>query len=180
MHDLTYPKDSKQTALSPYTKAKNRNQNVRVIALKLCYNFAASTLQMVWRNPLQSALHLGRFQPVMLPKSPTKHLPNDCYTSSYSRALVNGIISDPFPIRQDIRQRVVLSTWMYLLFIDKLLWNLESSEMGSSVGSPRHWLSDHGWRLNPHCEQHNVTAIHDLYRHVICKLLGLSTKWIQV
>ena len=58
----------------------------------------------------------------------------NCYTNSYSRALVNGIMSDPFPVRQGIRQGGVLSTWMYLLFIDKLLWNLESSKMGSSVG----------------------------------------------
>ena len=45
---------------------------------------------------------------------------------------VNGIRSNSFPgVRQGIRQGGVISTWIYNLFIDELLNNLEQS--GHSV-----------------------------------------------
>ncbi|KAH3779947.1 hypothetical protein DPMN_157756 [Dreissena polymorpha] len=40
----------------------------------------------------------------------------------------------PFPVRQGVRQGAVLSTWLYLLFIDKLMRDVESSGHGTTTG----------------------------------------------
>ena len=42
--------------------------------------------------------------------------------------------SPPFPVLQGVRQGGVLSTWIYLLFINKLLCDLEDSPHGSFIG----------------------------------------------
>ena len=55
----------------------------------------------------------------------------NAHTAMASCLQVNGIRSNSFPVRQGIRQGGVISTWIYNLFIDELLNNLEQS--GHSV-----------------------------------------------
>ena len=55
----------------------------------------------------------------------------NAHTAMASCLQVNGIRSISFPVRQGIRQGGVISTWIYNLFIDELLNNLEQS--GHSV-----------------------------------------------
>ena len=54
-------------------------------------------------------------------------LPVNAHTDMASCVQVNGIRSGSFPVRQGIRQGGVISTWIYNLFIDELLNNLEQS-----------------------------------------------------
>ena len=58
----------------------------------------------------------------------------NCYTDIKSVIKVNGVTSSEFPVNQGVRQGGVLSTWMYLLFIDNLLCELQSSPNGTCIG----------------------------------------------
>ena len=57
------------------------------------------------------------------------------YEDISSYILVNGIKSQPFPVKQGVRQGGVTSTWYYLLFIDGLLQKLQESRTGCTIGS---------------------------------------------
>ena len=55
----------------------------------------------------------------------------------------NGAMSDWFPLEQSVRQGGILSTWLYLLYIDELLDNLHELGVGAKIedsdcGSPCH------------------------------------------
>ena len=51
------------------------------------------------------------------------------YTDMSSCVMVNGILSDKFPVLQGVRQGGILSTWLYLLFIDELLYSYKTQAM---------------------------------------------------
>ena len=53
------------------------------------------------------------------------------------RYIVNGMKSRPFQVIQGVRQGGVTSTWYYLLYIDDLLRELDSLEVGCTIGSLR-------------------------------------------
>ncbi len=56
------------------------------------------------------------------------------YTAISSCVVVNGVRSSVFPLMQGARQGGIMSTWLYLLYIDELLNLLETSNLGSQVG----------------------------------------------
>lgn len=52
---------------------------------------------------------------------------NDCRTNTTSAIVVNQTQSDWFPVSQVVRQGGVLSTYLYLVYINELVVNLEKS-----------------------------------------------------
>ena len=56
-----------------------------------------------------------------------------CYSGVQSAVLINGSMSSWFPVRCGVRQGGVLSTFLYKLFIDNLLHELEHSNFGIRV-----------------------------------------------
>ncbi|MES9883665.1 MAG: reverse transcriptase family protein [Sedimenticola sp.] len=61
----------------------------------------------------------------------------ECYTGLESRVSVNGVTSSVFPVKQGVRQGGVMSTWLYLLYVEDLSEYLQSSQLGSQVGNIR-------------------------------------------
>ena len=57
---------------------------------------------------------------------------NDCHSNSYFTVVVNQTSSQWFPISQGVRQGGVLSTFLYLVFIDELL--LEIQNLSPNIG----------------------------------------------
>ena len=57
----------------------------------------------------------------------------NCYTDIKGAIKVNGVTSSVFPITQSVRQGGVLSTWMYLLFIDELLRVISAWNFGGAI-----------------------------------------------
>ena len=57
------------------------------------------------------------------------------YSDMSSCVMVNGILSDKFPVLQGVRQGGILSTWLYLLYIDELLNTLQNTNYGCTIGS---------------------------------------------
>ena len=48
---------------------------------------------------------------------------------------LQGMTSDPVPVNRSVRQGGVLSTFYYLVFIDKLLYDLQKSNFGAKISS---------------------------------------------
>jgi hypothetical protein len=57
---------------------------------------------------------------------------NDCHSNSHFSVVVNQTSSEWFPISQGVRQGDVLSTFLYLVFIDELL--LEIQNLSPNIG----------------------------------------------
>ena len=56
-----------------------------------------------------------------------------CYTNIQSFVKINGLDSEPFFIRRGVRQGGVLSSFLYLIYINDLLTCLENSKLGTYV-----------------------------------------------
>ncbi len=57
------------------------------------------------------------------------------YSDMYSCVLVNGAKSGIFPLKQGVRQGGIISTWLYLLYVDELLNTLQASPHGARIAS---------------------------------------------
>ncbi len=57
------------------------------------------------------------------------------YKDLVSHAKINGVSSQIIPVTRSVRQGGVISTFFYLVFIDELLTQLESSHSGATVCS---------------------------------------------
>ena len=57
----------------------------------------------------------------------------EAYTNIKSIVFINGIRSNPFYIRNGVRQGGVLSSLLFLIFIDSLLKELETSSLGTAI-----------------------------------------------
>ena len=57
-----------------------------------------------------------------------------CYSDIQSCVMENGVCSSWFEIRQGVRQGGVLSTWLYILYIDDLLNDLDKLGVGAKLG----------------------------------------------
>ncbi len=57
----------------------------------------------------------------------------DAHTNMTSCVLANGIRSPTFLVQQGIRQGGIISTWIYNLFIDELLYKLQASGLGATI-----------------------------------------------
>ena len=83
----------------------------------------------VWHDGLYSKLHDFGISGKAL------KLIRASYRDLSSYVLVNGVQSQRFEVKQGIRQGGVTSTWYYLLFIDGLLYELQESGTGCTIGS---------------------------------------------
>ena len=57
------------------------------------------------------------------------------HINSTSVVKSNGLISDPFPINQGVKQGGILSADLYKLYINDLLKNTEKSGLGAKIGT---------------------------------------------
>lgn len=60
---------------------------------------------------------------------------NDCHTNTTSAIVVNQTQSDWFPVSQGVRQGGVLSTYLFLVYINELVVNLEKSCTNTGIFS---------------------------------------------
>ncbi|KAK3096521.1 hypothetical protein FSP39_000985 [Pinctada imbricata] len=60
---------------------------------------------------------------------------NDCHIDTRSAVVVNQTQSDWFPVLQGVRQGGVLSSFLYLVFIDDLLVELETTYKNTGISS---------------------------------------------
>ena len=63
------------------------------------------------------------------------------YTNMYICISLDGLMSDWFPIKQSVRQGGVLSAWLYIIYVNELLVELEKRSLGTYIhntfyGSP--------------------------------------------
>ncbi len=79
---------------------------------------------------------------------------------------VNGVISNEIPVSRSVRQGGVISTFFYLVFIDELLRELESSSFGASIcsldtGNPTLADDISCIATRPHNLQQLLTIVHN-------------------
>lgn len=60
---------------------------------------------------------------------------DDCHTNSFCFAVVNQINSDWFPVSQGVRQGRILSIFLYLVYINVLLQDLEKASLDVGIFS---------------------------------------------
>jgi hypothetical protein len=92
--------------------------------LYVCFFDARKAFDTVWRERLFLDMHgvgiQGRILRVLW----------DMYSSSSGRVLVNGMVSGEFPVEQGVKQGGVSSPFLYLLFVNFLIKELESRGLG--------------------------------------------------
>ena len=109
-----------------------RNSKVYV-----CFLDTARAFDSVWQNGLLFKVFKLGIQGLLW------RLIKACYSDTESCVVENNIYSDWFTLRQGVRQGGVLSTWLYTLYIDELLDNLDNLGTGTTLddincGSPCH------------------------------------------
>ena len=86
----------------------------------VCFLDTSKAFDTVWRPGLMIKLHelgiTGKLWSII----------NQCHQNTESAIIVNQIQSEWFPVLQGVRQGGVLSTFLYLLFINDLLCELQS------------------------------------------------------
>ena len=102
-----------------------------------CFLDTSKAFDTVWHNGL--FYKLFRFGV----EGKLWRLIKSCYTNATSCVVVNDVRSAWFPLKQSVRQGGVLSTWLYLLFINELLDKLDGLGVGAKLddlncGSPCH------------------------------------------
>ncbi|MES9879586.1 MAG: reverse transcriptase family protein, partial [Sedimenticola sp.] len=142
----------------------------------------AKAFDTVWHNGLfakllEFGIH-GKFLRIIM----------NCYQNNYSCVLVNGMKSEVFPVMQGVRQGGIISTWMYLLYVDELLNTLQDSEYSASIasikcGNPT--LADDIALVCPsiHCLQQLLDIVYTYsvkWRYTLnpskCKILAFTNK----
>ena len=119
----------------------------------------------VWRHGLMYKLHRlgisGRLWSLV----------NDCHVNTMFSIVVNQVTSDWFPISQGVRQGGVLSAFLYLVFIDELLHEIQ--KLCINVGIFNITSSNPTLADDICC----VALTPQGLQNVLCKIYEYSRKW---
>ncbi len=87
------------------------------------------------RKAFDTVSHSGLISKLMQLKIPPifVNIIKESYTDIFSSVRVNGYSSRPFKLKQGVRQGGVLSSFLYLVYINDLLKELEESELGACI-----------------------------------------------
>ena len=100
-----------------------------------CFLDAASAFDVVWHDGLLYKLYElgvnGKMWRIL----------RNIYSNMNSCISLDGLMSDWFPIKQSVRQGGVLSAWLCIIYVNKLLVELEKRSLGTYIhntfyGSP--------------------------------------------
>lgn len=130
--------DNQQVAYQPGLSNINTSFNVqecisynveRGSKVFACFLDSKKAFDVLWHDGLRLKLYqLGV-------KGQMHRIISNLYVNMSSAVLANGVLSDFFPIKQSVRQGGVLSPWLYIIFINSLLCELNECGCGANIGS---------------------------------------------
>ena len=100
-----------------------------------CFLDAASAFDVVWHDGLLYKLY------ELCVNGKMWRILRNIYSNMNSCISLDGLMSDWFPIKQSVRQGGVLSAWLYIIYVNELLVELEKRSLGTYIhntfyGSP--------------------------------------------